>query len=55
MSIDIAILSKEGRERIYLIVGSTRDSSSSAEIWGAKGRVDWPPMSRIEMPAEREV
>ena len=39
-----------GLDRRALMVGSTLESSCWAEICGAKGRVDWPPMSRIEAP-----
>lgn len=42
--------------RIVRIAGMIRDASSSAEIWGAPGRVDWPPMSMMWAPfAMKEV
>ena len=47
-------MSKAGFERINLIVGRTRDISSSAVIGKALGRVDCPPMSTRETPAERK-
>ena len=53
MSTDIANLLKRGWELIDLMVGRIRESSSSADIWGARGRVDWPPMSRIETSSKR--
>ena len=46
VSTEMASLSKQASERIARIVGRMRESSSSGEIWGACGRVDWPPMSR---------
>ena len=46
MSIEMARVAKEGSERRSFIVGRVRESSSSGETWGARGRVDWPPMSR---------
>jgi len=47
VSTEIANLEKEGSARMAFMVGRTREVSSSGEIWGACGRVDWPPMSRI--------
>ncbi len=40
-----------GTDRIILMAGMTRESSSPGETSGALGAVDWPPTSIIVAPS----
>lgn len=52
VSMLMATFAASGRERMCLITGMTRESSSSGVSWVALGRVLSPPTSIIVAPAE---